>query len=161
MLNRPLTLPAAAMPSLHFGYSLLVGLTIVTIPLAPEHRLSRSVYLPFFNNSHPDLAPQIRLPSPRRVVCLGVGFLYPFAILIAIVSTANHFILDAVAGALVCGIGWKINPVLLNLLPLEDWFLWGLRIHKPVQTPLELERALGIKEKLEGRSPPRTPVVST
>jgi hypothetical protein len=53
-------------------------------------------------------------------------------ILIAIISTANHFILDAVAGAVVCTLGWWGNAVLLNLLPLEDYFLWILRIHKPV-----------------------------
>ena len=61
-----------------------------------------------------------------------LGFLYPFAILVAIVSTANHFILDAVAGAVVCAVGWKLNEVLLNLLVVEDWFLWCVRIHKPV-----------------------------
>lgn len=130
------------MPSLHFGYSLLVGLTIMTIPLSPEHRRSRSVHLPLFNNSHPELAPRIRLPSTRRLLCLALGFCYPFAILVAIVSTANHFILDAVAGAMVCAIGWKSNAILLNLLPLEDWFLWAVRIHKPVQTPIE-ERGFG------------------
>ena len=65
-----------------------------------------------------------------------MGFLYPFAILVAIVSTANHFILDAVAGAVVCLIGWKSNAILLNLLPMEDYFLWCVRIHKPVQQPL-------------------------
>ncbi|KAK5213720.1 hypothetical protein LTR47_000760 [Exophiala xenobiotica] len=133
----------AAMPSLHFGYSLLVGLTIMTIPLAPEHRRSKSIHLSMiFNNSHPELAPQIRLPSTRRLVCLAIGFMYPFAILVAIVSTANHFILDAVAGALICGVGWNTNGVLLNLLPLEDWFLWMVRIHKPVPMPLE-EKARG------------------
>lgn len=147
------------MPSLHFGYSLLVGLTIMTIPLAPEHRRSRSIHLPFFNNSHPELAPQIRLPSTRRLLCGAIGFLYPFSILIAIVATANHFILDAVAGAVICGVGWNINGVLLNLLPLEDWFLWTVRIHKPVQMPLEEASGLGLKEKLEGWDSER-PVVA-
>lgn len=52
-------------------------------------------------------------------------------ILVAIVATANHFILDAVAGALVCALGWHINGVILNLLPLEDYFLWVVGIHKP------------------------------
>ena len=122
----------AAMPSLHFGYSLLVGITIITVPLAPHHRRKRSIQLPFFNQSHPELAPRFRIPSNQRLLCLTLGFLYPFSILVAIVATANHFILDAVAGAAICGIGWKTNGVLLNLLPLEDWFLWCLRIHKPV-----------------------------
>ncbi|EXJ80676.1 hypothetical protein A1O3_06960 [Capronia epimyces CBS 606.96] len=153
----------AAMPSLHFGYSLMIGVTIMTIPLAPEHRRSKSLRLPFFNNSHPELAPAIRLPSPRRLACLTLGFMYPFAILIAIVSTANHFILDAVAGSLVCAVGWKINPMLLNLLPLEDWFLWVLRMHKPVQMPVEAERAFAVslkKGKIDGWNPERPVVVN-
>lgn len=53
-------------------------------------------------------------------------------ILTAIVATANHFILDAVAGAVVCGISWHMNEIILNLCVLEDHFLWMLRIHKPV-----------------------------
>jgi len=57
---------------------------------------------------------------------------YPAIILAAIVATANHFVLDAVAGAIVCGIAWNANGVLLNLLVLEDYFLWAVRIHKPV-----------------------------
>jgi hypothetical protein len=52
-------------------------------------------------------------------------------ILAAIIATANHFILDAVAGALVCVFGWWANSILLNLLPIEDYFLWVLRMHKP------------------------------
>ena len=66
-----------------------------------------------------------------------MGFLYPFSILVAIISTANNFILGAVAGAVVCALGWWSNAVLLNLLPVEDCFLWVLRIHKPVQEVVE------------------------
>ncbi|KAK0664083.1 hypothetical protein DIS24_g689 [Lasiodiplodia hormozganensis] len=113
----------AAMPSLHFGYSLLIGLTILTIPLPPQHRRSLSIRL---TNSL-----RLRLPSPRRVLCVAVGVAYPLTILIAIVATANHFILDAVAGAIVCGLAWTGNAVLLNLLAVEDYFLWCVRIHKP------------------------------
>ncbi|KAF2838081.1 integral membrane protein [Patellaria atrata CBS 101060] len=112
----------AAMPSLHFGYSLLIGLTICTIPLAPHQRRSRALRI----------APlTIRLPSPRRLLCLVVGITYPVTILTAIIATANHFILDAVAGAMVCGIAWNFNSILLNLLVVEDYFLWCVRIHKP------------------------------
>ena len=82
------------MPSLHFGYSLMIGLTIGSLPLAATHG-RRSLYLPLLG--------RVRMPSTRRAICLLVGFLYPFTILVAIVSTANHFILDAVAGACVCG----------------------------------------------------------
>ncbi|KAF2452629.1 hypothetical protein BDY21DRAFT_294379 [Lineolata rhizophorae] len=119
----------AAMPSLHFGYSLLIGLTIVTIPLPPAHRrpLRLSLPLPCLLQTPIPL----RLPSARRAVLLAVGTAYPAVILAAIVATANHFVLDAVAGALVCGLAWCANGVLLNLLWLEDWFLWVVRIHKP------------------------------
>ncbi|KAJ5291100.1 hypothetical protein N7478_000351 [Penicillium angulare] len=113
----------AAMPSLHFGYSLMIGLTIMTIPLPSLHQ--RAVRFRFSHGIG------LWLPSWYHLVCLVLGFLYPFVILIAIVATANHFILDAVAGALVCALGWRFNGVLLNLLPLEGYFLCLVRIHKP------------------------------
>lgn len=111
------------MPSLHFGYSLMIGLTIMTIPLPPYHGRTMSIRM--------GRSLRLCLPPWRRSVCLVLGFLYPSTILVAIVATANHFILDAIAGALVCVLGWRFNGVLLNLLPLEDCFLWLLRIHKP------------------------------
>jgi hypothetical protein len=113
----------AAMPSLHFGYALLIGITVMTIPLRPQHRRSRTIHI--------SGSVRLRLPSPRRLVCLVLGVAYPVVILVAIVATANHFVLDAVAGATVCGVAWTGNRVLLNLLPLEDYFLWCVRIHKP------------------------------
>jgi len=56
---------------------------------------------------------------------------------VAIIATANHFVLDAVAGAMVCGIAWTGNRVLLNLLPLEDYFLLLVRIDKPERRSVE------------------------
>lgn len=99
----------AAMPSLHFGYSLLIGLTVATLPMNG-----------------------LRTRSWKRLAIVVVGMSYPALILTAIVATANHFVLDAVAGAIVCGIAWHANGMLLNLLVIEDYFLWLLRIHKPV-----------------------------
>ncbi|KAG2415670.1 hypothetical protein HFD88_006861 [Aspergillus terreus] len=123
----------AAMPSLHFGYSLMIGLTIMTIPLPPQHRraITKPRWLPCCFGR--------RMPSWRRMICLAVGFAYPFIILVAIVATANHFILDAVAGAVVCAVGWWSNGILLNLLPVEDYFLWVVRIHKPEPTATEVD----------------------
>jgi hypothetical protein len=115
----------AAMPSLHFGYSLLIGLTIMSIPLSPKHQRSRTVPV--------TMGLRMRLPSPRRVLCVVLGTAYPAIILVAIIATANHFILDAVAGAMVCGLAWTGNRVLLNLLVLEDYFLWCVGIHKPAR----------------------------
>lgn len=116
------------MPSLHFGYSLMIGLSIMTIPLPPQHTQSRSVRLPLLPNR---ISLRFALPSWRRVVCVVMGAAYPLTILAAIIATANHFILDAVAGAFVCALGWWANSILLNLLPIEDYFLWVLRMHKP------------------------------
>ncbi|KID91979.1 integral membrane protein [Metarhizium guizhouense ARSEF 977] len=99
----------AAMPSLHFGYSLLIGLTVATLPVSG-----------------------VRATSWKRLSVIGLGMAYPALILTAIVATANHFILDAVAGAVVCGIAWNTNGLLLNLCVIEDYFLWMVRIHKPV-----------------------------
>ncbi|KAJ5664737.1 hypothetical protein N7462_011550 [Penicillium macrosclerotiorum] len=113
----------AAMPSLHFGYSLMIGLTIMTIPI-PSH--NQRILHPRFGRGS-----GWRLICWRRLVCLMLGFFYPFIILVAIVATANHFLLDAIAGAIVCAVGWQFNGVLLNLLAVEDYFLWLVRIHKP------------------------------
>jgi hypothetical protein len=117
----------AAMPSLHFGYSLLIGLTIMSIPLAARHQRSRTLAVRLSSTK----TMRLRLPSPKRLLCILLGVAYPATILIAIIATANHFILDAVAGAIVCGLAWTGNRMLLNLLPLEDYFLWCVRIHKP------------------------------
>ena len=126
------------MPSLHFGYSLLIGLTVALVPLSGEQRRrgfgGRAVSIPLAPLPLPFLRPRrlrVRLPAPMRLACLLVGFAYPAIIFVAIVTTANHFILDAVAGACVCAAAWAGNRALLNLLPLEDYFLWCVRIHKP------------------------------
>jgi len=66
--------PFAAMPSLHFGYALFIGLMLYTLV---RGRWTR--YL---------------------------GFAYAFVVLVAIVATGNHFIIDAVAGALVVLAAW-------------------------------------------------------
>jgi hypothetical protein len=60
-----------------------------------------------------------------------LGYLLPSLNLVAIIATANHFILDAVAGAIICAAAWYGNNFLLNLSVLEDWFLFVVRIHKP------------------------------
>ncbi|EED16098.1 integral membrane protein [Talaromyces stipitatus ATCC 10500] len=125
----------AAMPSLHFGYSLMIGLSIMTIPLSPQHRQSTSIRLPLVSNR---INLRFGLPSWRRALCVALGVAYPLTILAAIIATANHFILDAVAGTLVCFFGWWANSILLNLLPLEDYFLWALRMHKPERQVMDV-----------------------
>jgi hypothetical protein len=65
--------PFAAIPSMHFGYALMLGVTVAW--------LSR--------------------PLPVRLAALA----YPSFVLLVIVATGNHFILDAVAGAAVSAVG--------------------------------------------------------
>lgn len=73
----------AAMPSLHFGWSLWCVLVLV--------------------------------PQVRRRWARGLLFAYPVATLFAIMVTANHYWIDAAAGAAVLGLGYLIAR------PLTSW----------------------------------------
>jgi len=75
-----LTNQYAAMPSLHFGWSLWCGLTIAI--LAPKWWMK------------------------------ALGLLHPFFTVSAIVATANHWVLDAVGGAIVVGAGFGLTYLL-------------------------------------------------
>ncbi|KIW55388.1 hypothetical protein PV05_07672 [Exophiala xenobiotica] len=133
----------AAMPSLHFGYSLLVGLTVMQLPIAHPGRSYRlSLPLPFSKPGFEAFTVTFRTPSLAKLMCQVLGFLYPALILTVIVATANHFIMDAVAGATICLLAHRHNEFMLNFLPLEDCFLWCLRIHKPVQETVRLPKDL-------------------
>lgn len=70
------TNPYAAMPSCHFGWTLLIGIATVHI--------ARAWWLKV------------------------LGVLLPLLMLMSIVATANHFILDAVGGAVVIGLAYGI-----------------------------------------------------
>ncbi|MET7614427.1 bifunctional glycosyltransferase 87/phosphatase PAP2 family protein [Streptomyces seoulensis] len=72
----------AAMPSLHFGWSLWCGVVIAVI--APRWWLK------------------------------ALGLLHPLFTVTAIVATANHWVLDAVGGALVVGGGFALTYVLIG-----------------------------------------------
>lgn len=133
--TRQFTNQLAAMPSLHFGYSLLVGLSVMLLPLAHPGRLY-CVELPLKTTDSRSLTVAVRIPSLSKLLCWLVGFSYPFTILVAIISTANHFILDAVVGAAICLTALHCNEFMLNLLPLEDYIFWCLRLHKPSQEPI-------------------------
>ena len=68
--------PYAAMPSLHFAWTLMVGIGTVY--------MARAIWLKV------------------------LGALVPICTLIAIVATGNHFILDAIAGAIVLGLSYGL-----------------------------------------------------
>ncbi|MEV5610425.1 bifunctional glycosyltransferase 87/phosphatase PAP2 family protein [Streptomyces sp. NPDC052225] len=75
-----LTNQYAAMPSLHFGWSLWCGIVIVVLA--------------------------------RRRWVKALGLIHPLCTVSAIVATGNHWILDAVGGATVVGLGFLITYVL-------------------------------------------------
>ena len=74
----------AAMPSLHFAWSLWCACAI--------------------------------LPAVRLLWSKLLAGLYPLVTLAAIVITANHFIIDAVAGAAVLGVGWLVGGAVTDRL---------------------------------------------
>ena len=74
--------PFAAVPSLHFGYALIVGVALAWI-------------------------------AERRWVRL-VGVVYPAAMLVIIVATGNHFLLDAALGGVVVIAGWLAARALVT-----------------------------------------------
>jgi len=91
----------AAFPSLHFGYSWVIGVSLF-------------IY------------------SPSRFV-RTISLFYPVLILLVIMATANHYLLDAVGGLFVTAIAFRFNAVLLNLRPLEEWGFWLVGVEKPIE----------------------------
>ncbi|WP_442816861.1 bifunctional glycosyltransferase 87/phosphatase PAP2 family protein [Streptomyces sp. NBC_01445] len=75
-----LTNQYAAMPSLHFGWSLWCGLVIVVFA--------------------------------RRWWIKAIGLVHPLCTISAIIATGNHWVLDAVGGATVVGLGFLLTYML-------------------------------------------------
>jgi hypothetical protein len=105
--NNRFQLTLAAMPSLHFGTSLLIGLSVT---MWGKHTFLRSI-MPF----------------------------YPFTMLLVVLATANHWVLDCFGGVFVVGIGLTFNWILLGLRPIEEWLFWVLRIEKPREWPVNFK----------------------
>lgn len=109
----------AAMPSMHFGYSFLIGCTmlhhsgILRRTLEPGERRKNKFWAAFY---------------------VLLAFAYPAWILLTIVATANHYYLDACVAFFVAVVGYLGNRVFIALLPLEDLLLWCLRLDKPIPT---------------------------
>lgn len=77
--------PYAALPSMHIGFALMIGLSIASLT---THRSARAFWRA-----------------------------YPAGILFVVVATGNHFWLDAVAGAVVAGLGAIAAGALGRLRP--------------------------------------------
>jgi len=77
--------PFAAVPSLHFGYALIVGVVLAVVAEGRAWRIA--------------------------------GALYPGTMLLIIVATGNHFILDAMLGGVVVVAGWLVARLLVSDAP--------------------------------------------
>jgi hypothetical protein len=47
-------------------------------------------------------------------------------------ATANHYFLDAVGGFFVTILAFRVNRILLNLRPIEEWAFWLVRTERPM-----------------------------
>ncbi len=74
--SSPFSDPVAAVPSLHAGWALGVGIGLVLYA--------------------------------RPLVWKGIGVLYPFAVVLTTLVTGNHFVVDAIAGMAVLGLGFAV-----------------------------------------------------
>ncbi|CUS07928.1 unnamed protein product [Tuber aestivum] len=114
----------AAMPSMHFGYSFMIGVTLVY-----HSGVLSFVGLGYGGRKGKVL--QTGVGKWWKVWYCVLGISYPTMILTTIIATANHYWLDAFAGALVAVIAFLCNRVFLIFMPLEDLLLWALRLEKP------------------------------
>jgi hypothetical protein len=114
--------PYAAMPSLHFGWDMLLGMGIIWV---------------FWR-------------TRLRWVAVPVGLFLPISQVFAITVTANHFFLDALAGAVVSALGVLIS-VALHRWAYPRLGEWVSKIPWPTLRRFLLpEAAPG-----EGRVPPK------
>ncbi len=147
----------AAMPSMHFGYAFAIGCVFIFesgflqqyFARGKMHFLfdteeSEDDVSDYYDESSSDSSgfgpkpatttrPQEKSALSRSLF-LFFGLFYPTWILLTIVATANHYLLDAFVAMLCVVIAFLCNRVLLNFYPLEDWLLWVLRLEKPQPT---------------------------
>ncbi|TLD36461.1 integral membrane protein [Venturia nashicola] len=118
----------AAMPSMHFGYSFCIGVTLLW-------------HSTIFRNGKRLEAGEYKKPKVMMAFCVLLGFGYPALILTTIVATANHYWLDAMVATCFVLIAFACNKIFYALLPVEDWLLRMLRAEKPVPSTGERYRA--------------------
>lgn len=107
----------AAFPSMHFGYSFVIGCTMLYHSGIFRHAMERG---------------ETRKSTFWKFWYVLVAISYPSMILITVVATANHYWLDALAASVVACLAYLSNKIFLMLLPLEDLLLWVLRLEKPI-----------------------------
>ncbi|KAL1852928.1 hypothetical protein Plec18167_008939 [Paecilomyces lecythidis] len=115
----------AAMPSMHFGYSFVIGCVLLYHSGIFRRTLEKG---------------EARMSRAWQIWYLFLAIVYPLSILITIVATANHYWLDAVVAIFVALLAFVTNKIFIALLPLEDLLLWALRLEKPIPSTGERYR---------------------
>ncbi|KXT15538.1 hypothetical protein AC579_6529 [Pseudocercospora musae] len=105
----------AAMPSLHFTYAFIIGVTF----------LYHSGLFHMFRGRRTGKSPIVSF------LWIVAGILYPIFVLSIIVATANHYYLDAVVATFSVALSFLANRIWLVLLPVEALVLRILHIRKP------------------------------
>ena len=118
----------AAMPSMHFGYSFIIGCTLIYHSGIFRTRFERH---------------ESRKTTFWKTFYVVLGVSYHSILLLTILATANHFWLDALMAFFYCCIAFACNKVFFVLLPLEDVFLWIIRAEKPISSTGERYQARG------------------
>jgi hypothetical protein len=62
----------------------------------------------------------------RPLFWKAVGALYPFAVVLTIVVTGNHFVLDAIAGMAVLGLGFAVAALPWKRALVNFWLRRGV-----------------------------------
>jgi hypothetical protein len=109
----------AAFPSLHFGYSFCIGTVLFYHSGLFRRRLAPR---------------EKRMSKLHQIFFATLSIVYPAFVLTIIVATANHYWLDALAATGVVAMAWLCNRIFLTLMPLEDLFLWCVKLEKPIPT---------------------------
>lgn len=105
----------AAMPSLHFTYAFIIGITFLYHSgLFHMLRGRRTAKSPLVSS-----------------LWILAGILYPIWVLSIIVATANHYYLDAVVATFSVTLSFLANRIWLVLLPAEALFCRVLHLRKP------------------------------
>jgi hypothetical protein len=109
----------AAMPSMHFGYAFCIGMTIVYHSGVFRRQLERG---------------EVKKSTFWKTFYLVLGVGYPSFILTVIVATANHYFMDALVATGFVFVAFFCNKIFYVFIPLEDLFVYTLRVEKPTPT---------------------------
>ncbi|CAN9103405.1 unnamed protein product [Alternaria alternata] len=109
----------AAMPSMHFGYSFCIGMTMIYHSGLFRRTLEQG---------------EVRKNAFWKIFYLLLGIGYPSFILTVIVATANHYFMDALVATCFVFLSFLCNKFFYVFIPLEDLLLYVIRADKPVPT---------------------------